>query len=402
MREPSLFPQLSSRDSRSHDELPHRRPMPATTPSAPATTSPSTTSPRSSCPPRPSPTSSPAVRYATARGLGVAVQATGHGPSRPADGQLLITTVADGRHHDRSGRAHRSRRGGRPRRRAGPGRGRARPRPAQRLVARGRRRVLPPRRRDRHPRPPVRLGRRPRPRARRRDRRRRAAPGHRDVGARAVLGPARRRQGQPRRRRRDRDRPAPRLPALRRRHALRRRATPSACSPTWADWTRTAPEEMGTSVLLVRMPDLPFLPDADPRQAPRRTSGSRSPATLRRASSWSRPFRELGPLTDTVAEMPYAQVGTIHAEPTDAGAVPRPQRDAAHVRRRRPSPSSSRKPVRPDAPYIVELRHMGGAFARPGAVPSALGRRDGEYVLYAGGAGGAADAPVDARGDRTA
>ena len=34
-----------------------------------------------------------AVRHATAHGLGVAVQATGHGPSRPADGQLLITTA---------------------------------------------------------------------------------------------------------------------------------------------------------------------------------------------------------------------------------------------------------------------------------------------------------------------
>src|SRR5690349_19116686 len=33
-----------------------------------------------------------AVRHATAHGLGVAVQATGHGPSRSADGQVLITT----------------------------------------------------------------------------------------------------------------------------------------------------------------------------------------------------------------------------------------------------------------------------------------------------------------------
>src|ERR1700754_2062115 len=33
-----------------------------------------------------------AVRYATSRGLVVAVQATGHGPSRSADGAVLITT----------------------------------------------------------------------------------------------------------------------------------------------------------------------------------------------------------------------------------------------------------------------------------------------------------------------
>lgn len=39
-----------------------------------------------------------------------------------------------------------------------------------------------------------------------------------------------------------------------------------------------------------------------------------------------------------------------------------------------------------DAPYLVELRLMGGALARPGAVRSALARRDGAFVLYAGAA----------------
>jgi hypothetical protein len=46
------------------------------------------------------------------------------------------------------------------------------------------------------------------------------------------------------------------------------------------------------------------------------------------------------------------------------------------------------------APYLVELRHLGGAAARPGAVPSALGRRDAGFCLYSGGA--AADDGVDA------
>jgi FAD/FMN-containing dehydrogenase len=84
---------------------------------------------------------------------------------------------------------------------------------------------------------------------------------------------------------------------------------------TWAEWTRTAPEEMGSSVLLIRMPDLPFLPDV---------LRGRHVVHVRFAFTGSaeegerlvRPFRDLGPVTDTVAEMPYAAVGSIHAEPT--------------------------------------------------------------------------------------
>jgi FAD/FMN-containing dehydrogenase len=153
---------------------------------------------------------------------------------------------------------------------------------------------------------------------------------------------------------------------------------------TWADWTRTAPEAMGSSVLLIRMPDLPVLPDV---------LRGRYVVHVRFAFTGSaeegerlvRPFRDLEPVTDTVAEMPYSAVGSIHAEPTtpvpfhgrntmlaslDAGAVAELLHHAG--------PDA-------DAPYLVELRHMGGALARPGAVPSALARRDGEFVLYAGG-----------------
>ena len=36
------------------------------------------------------------------------------------------------------------------------------------------------------------------------------------------------------------------------------------------------------------------------------------------------------------------------------------------------------------APYMVELRHFGGALARPAARPNAVGRRDGLFCLYSG------------------
>ncbi|OZM80500.1 FAD-binding oxidoreductase [Pseudonocardia sp. MH-G8] len=156
---------------------------------------------------------------------------------------------------------------------------------------------------------------------------------------------------------------------------------------TWAEWARTAPESMGSSVLLIRMPDLPVLPDA---------LRGRYVVHLRFAFTGSaeegtrlvRPFRDLvgggRPMSDTVVEMPYSAVGSIHAEPTTP--VPFHARntmlaslDAAAVAEllRHAGPDA-------DAPHLVELRLMGGALARPGAVPSALARRDGAFVLYAG------------------
>jgi hypothetical protein len=106
------------------------------------------------------------------------------------------------------------------------------------------------------------------------------------------------------------------------------------------------------------------------------------------------PFRALGPVTDTVTEMPYSAVGSIHAEPT----IP----VAFHARNRmlRTLGAGAVKTVLryagPDAaaPFLLELRHAGGALARPTERPSALGRRDGEFVLYVGGAAGPDEAPA--------
>ena len=161
---------------------------------------------------------------------------------------------------------------------------------------------------------------------------------------------------------------------------------------TWARWTRAVPETMNSSVLLIRMPDLPALPEVLRGRyvAHLRFAFTGSAAEGER---WVRPFRELGPLTDTVAEMPYAEVGSIHAEPT----TPVPFH-ARNLVLRSLDPGAVAELMRyagpgADAPYLVELRHLGGALARPGAVPSALARRDGEFVLYAGGVAEGARVP---------
>ncbi|MGK9219222.1 MULTISPECIES: FAD-binding protein [Microbacterium] len=161
----------------------------------------------------------------------------------------------------------------------------------------------------------------------------------------------------------------------------------------WAEWTQTVPEAMGTSALLIRMPDLPQLPDA---------LRGRSVLHLRFAFTGSaeegarlvQPFRDLDPATDTVAEMPYAEVGSIHAEPT--APVPFHGRNTVLASLAPAAISTLLRHAGPEAaaPYLVELRLLGGALARPAAVPSAIGRRDGAFVLYAGGAAHGDDAPA--------
>lgn len=161
----------------------------------------------------------------------------------------------------------------------------------------------------------------------------------------------------------------------------------------WAEWTRTVPDEMASSALLIRMPDLPVLPQPLRGQYVMHVrfvfTGS-----VADGERFVAPFRALGPITDTVAEMPYSAVGTIHAEPTHPVAFHARNKmlhtldtDAVSALLRHAGPDAG-------APFLLELRHTGGALSRPAAEPSALGRRDGEFVLYVGAAAEPAELPA--------
>ncbi|MDR2999336.1 MAG: FAD-binding oxidoreductase [Microbacterium sp.] len=161
----------------------------------------------------------------------------------------------------------------------------------------------------------------------------------------------------------------------------------------WADWTRTVPEQMASSALLIRMPDIPFLPE------PLR---GRYVMHLRIVFTGSAedgerliaPFRALGPVTDTVTEMPYSAVGTIHAEPTTPVAFHARNRMLRTLDADAVQALLQHAGADADAPFLLELRHTGGALSRPAERASALRRRDGEFVLYAGGAAEADAAPA--------
>lgn len=152
---------------------------------------------------------------------------------------------------------------------------------------------------------------------------------------------------------------------------------------TWVAWTDAVPDTVSSSVLLARYPDVEEVPE------PLR---GRFVAHLRFACfgpvadgiALVEPFRAIGPLLrDTLSETDYDEIGSIHHEPTEPVAAYDQSLllgplDAAAI-----ATIVAHGGPDADAPFIVELRHHGGAYARSPAVPNAVGGRDAQFSLFA-------------------
>ncbi|MFI0809550.1 FAD-binding oxidoreductase [Streptomyces echinatus] len=146
-------------------------------------------------------------------------------------------------------------------------------------------------------------------------------------------------------------------------------------------WTLTLPEELTSSIGLMTWPSSPSVPEPLRGRyvAHVRIAFTGSAAEGERLVA---PLRALGPrLVDTVREMPYTEVGTIYQDPQVPHAY-----FGGNVLLRELDPAALRTVVDvagPGAtvPCIVEIRHLGGAFARRPADPGAVGGRDAAYML---------------------
>jgi FAD/FMN-containing dehydrogenase len=151
----------------------------------------------------------------------------------------------------------------------------------------------------------------------------------------------------------------------------------------YAEWTRRAPEEMASSVLLMQYPDDPAIPDPFRGQFVTHVRVTHSGDTAD-GERLVRPLRDLGPsLSDTVRDMPYAEVDTIHHEPTGAPFVAYDR----NVLLKELTPEAVDTLVnlagpRAKPPFITELRHFGGAYGRPPKVPNCVGGRDAAFSVF--------------------
>ncbi|GIF78350.1 FAD-binding oxidoreductase [Asanoa siamensis] len=145
----------------------------------------------------------------------------------------------------------------------------------------------------------------------------------------------------------------------------------------------TAPDELTSSVVLLRAPDLPFVPE---------TMRGKLTVLVRLAylgqvrdgEALVAPLRAAAPVVvDTVRPMPVAEIATISNDPSD------PSTSVEHFAMLHELSPAAEKAILevagPDAaegPTLVTLTQLGGAFARPPATPNAV-RRDVAFALLA-------------------
>jgi hypothetical protein len=154
----------------------------------------------------------------------------------------------------------------------------------------------------------------------------------------------------------------------------------------WREWTATAPDDVTSMVHLLRVPPLPEVPEGMRGRA----FAIVEAAYLGDAGTGAEliePLRRLGPELDTFAMIPASALGQLNMDPTQPGAG---EGDGALLADFPAAAIDAQVAVAgPDAPTpptSIEVRHLGGALARPipggGAQPSI----DASYLLNAVGA----------------
>jgi hypothetical protein len=153
----------------------------------------------------------------------------------------------------------------------------------------------------------------------------------------------------------------------------------------WAEWTGAVPDEVTSVGRLLQVPPLPELPDAL-RGRQLVVVEAALLADEGEAARLLEPLRELGPEIDTFAQAPATALSTLHMDPPepvpgvgDTALIDALPAEAIDAFVAACGPGSG-------SPLVsVELRHLGGALGRVPDGPGALGRCDGDYLLFAVG-----------------
>ena len=150
----------------------------------------------------------------------------------------------------------------------------------------------------------------------------------------------------------------------------------------WRAWSEELPEEGTTSFALFQLPDMEGVP---PMLAGRLTLSVRFVWTgsAEDGERWFAAMRAAAPvILDDVAEKPYAAIDSVHTDPLD----PTPAFEAADVLTDFPAEAAEALlaltgPGVASPQILVEVRQLGGAYARPGEHPSAFASRAAAYSL---------------------
>ncbi|MBY6675447.1 FAD-binding oxidoreductase [Rhodococcus sp. BP-332] len=156
----------------------------------------------------------------------------------------------------------------------------------------------------------------------------------------------------------------------------------AAVLEAWRVWSATLTEEHNTSLAFLQLPPLPGVPEplAGKFVVAVRFASVAEPGI---AADVLAPMRAAAPtVIDTVTTIPYAAVGSVHADPVD----PMPTREATTMLRVFDEEAAATVlvmtgPASSSPQVIVELRLLGGALGRPGPHPDVYCHREAAYSL---------------------
>jgi hypothetical protein len=151
---------------------------------------------------------------------------------------------------------------------------------------------------------------------------------------------------------------------------------------TWTEWTKTLPESANSSVVILRLPPLEFIPEPLRGQTVLSVRFAYV-GDVAEGKQLFQPIRDAGTtLIDAVGEMPASDIPLIHNDPKD----PTPSWDRGMMLDELDADfvAAFLEAAGPDQqlPLIaVEIRHLGGATERDVPEGSAVGGRGGAYTL---------------------
>ncbi|MFE3227917.1 FAD-binding oxidoreductase [Nocardia sp. NPDC059228] len=150
----------------------------------------------------------------------------------------------------------------------------------------------------------------------------------------------------------------------------------------WRNWMATVPETVTSSVAILNLPPLPEIPEPL-RGATVLHLRYAHVGDLAEGAALLAPLRPVAaPLLDTVAEMPYAALASIHNDPVD----PMPAADRATLLRELPDAAidallEAAGPAGGLPITMAEIRALGGALARESLAPTTVAGRQAAFNL---------------------
>ncbi|SBS74944.1 FAD-binding oxidoreductase [uncultured Microbacterium sp.] len=168
-----------------------------------------------------------------------------------------------------------------------------------------------------------------------------------------------------------------------------------AVAHAWARWSAAAPESATTTLRVLHIPPLPDFPPFLSGRSLVVIDGAIL-ETDAVAAEVLAPLRAMQPEMDTFARIPSAGLIAVHMDPPE----PTPAITAHAVLEALPADAVDAFLAAAGSPglFVAELRHIGGAFARPRPDGGAISAIAGEYIVH-----GIAVAPVpEAVGPATA